>query len=230
MKRKTPQQRTFDFRTWGGKRAGAGRKPTLARAGVPHSARPAHTKRHPVHVTLRAVRRLPSLRKQRVFLEMRRALARTKRDWFRVVHFSVQIDHVHLLVEADDKGGLSRGLSGAVVRLARAVNRVLERRGSIWADRYHARALATPREVRHALVYVLSNWQKHVPGANGLDVCSSAWLFDGWKVPPGVGPPRGWIAAGHEANEAPVAAPQTWLARTGWRRHGLISPNERPVA
>ena len=100
---------------------------------------------------MRAVRRLPSLRKQRVFGELRNALARTPRDWFRIVHFSVQADHVHFLVEADDKISLSRGMSGVAVRFARTINRVLGRHGSVWADRYHARALATPREVRHLI-------------------------------------------------------------------------------
>ena len=91
------------------------------------------------------------------------ARAQTARAWFRIVHFSVQADHVHLLVEADDQASLSRGLMGVAIRLARAVNRVVGRRGSVWADRYHARSLRTPREVRHGIVYVLMNWKKHSP-------------------------------------------------------------------
>jgi len=216
-----PRQRELPFRTWGGKRRHAGRKPNARRARVPHTKRPEHAARHPVHVTLRAVRRLPSLRTQRVFVDIRRALARTARSWFRVLHFSVQADHVHLLVEARDKTSLSRGLSGAGIRLALAINRVLERRGSVWSDRYHARALRTPREVRHGIVYVLMNWRKHIPSARGLDECSSASLFDGWKVPPASGPPD-------DDSPAPTRPPESWLARAGWKRHGLIGPNERP--
>jgi len=190
---------------------------------VPHGRRPLHSERHPLHVTLRAVGRLPSLRKQVVFVEMRRAFARTARSWFRIVHFSVQANHVHLLVEARDKTSLSRGVTGASVRLARAVNRVLGRSGSVFGDRYHARALHTPREVRNGLVYVLTNWRKHLPRSTGYDPCSSAWLFDGWKVPPSQGPPH-W-----PADVVPTKAPETWLARKGWRRHGLVGPNERPT-
>jgi hypothetical protein len=70
-----------------------------------------HDERQPVHVTLRAGRRLPSLRKQSIFVALRRALARTSREWFRVVQFSVQTDHVHLVVEATDKMALSRGMA-----------------------------------------------------------------------------------------------------------------------
>jgi REP element-mobilizing transposase RayT len=169
---------------------------------------------------MRAVRRLPSLRKQIVFGEIRRAFAPTVRAWFRIVHFSVQVDHVHLLVEADDKRSLSRGLIGAATRLARAVNRVLGRRGHVWDDRFHARALKSPREVRNGIVYVLMNAKKHIPGAPNLDPCSSAGSFTGWRVPPSVGPP---------AIEEPVTQPPaTWLLRTGWQKHGLIQRNERP--
>jgi hypothetical protein len=154
-------------------------------------------------------------------LQMRRAFGKASRASFRVVHFSVQTDHVHLLVEAADKRALSRGTSGLSIRLARAVNRLLGRRGSVWGDRYHARALHTPREVRHGLVYVLMNWKKHVPGARGIDPYTSGLYFDGWKRDQR--PPDG-------DDELPVAPPATWLGARGWRRHGLLSEDERPAA
>jgi REP element-mobilizing transposase RayT len=154
-----PVQRELRFeRTWGGRREGAGRKVAKRRQGVAHRVRPQHKARHPLHVTLRGIKKLPSLRTQVIFFEMRRALARVSRAWLRLLHFSVQSDHVHLLVEAHDKVSLSRGIGGLAIRLARSINRQLGRRGRVWADRYHARPLPTPREVRHAIVYVLTNW------------------------------------------------------------------------
>jgi putative transposase len=217
------RQQEMKFRTWGGarprKRRGAGRA-----SNVPHVIRPLHQERHPVHVTLRALRRLPSLRQQRVFREVVRALPETTRDWFRVVHFSVQIDHVHLLVEARDKVSLSRGVGGVSIRLARAVNRLLRRRGRVWSDRYHARPLPTPREVRNALVYVVMNWTKHVRGSRGLDPYSSAWWLEGWKVPPSSGPPHPL------PSDPPVEIPRSWLLKTGWKRRGEIASDERTSA
>jgi len=157
------------------------------------------------------------LRSQIVFREMRRAFGKTARAWFRIVHFSVQVDHVHLLVEADDKSSLARGLMGAIIRLARRINRVLGTRGKVWSGRYHARELRTPREVRHGLVYVLMNWKKHLPGARKLDPCSSALWF------------TGWTEDCCEASTGPPVEPATtWLLRTGWKRHGLIGADERP--
>jgi hypothetical protein len=136
-----------------------------------------------------------------------------------VLHFSIQTDHLHLVVEANGPTEFERGVRGLAIRVAKAVNRVLGRHGRVWGDRHHTRLLRTPREVRNALVYVLNNFRKHIRGARGLDPCSSARWFDGW---------RGAIRRGAEA--LPVARPCTWLARVGWRRRGLIDVDEGPCA
>jgi hypothetical protein len=157
------------------------------------------------------------LREGRLFAVARRALASASTSRFRLLHFSVQRDHLHLIVEADAPLQLARGIQGLTIRVAKAINRALGRHGSVFADRYHARTLVTPREVRNALVYVLNNWKKHVGHAIGLDERSSARWFDGWvaAIPP---PPV----------PSPVARARTWLARVGWRRHGPIDVDEAP--
>jgi hypothetical protein len=124
---------------------------------------------------------------------------------------------VHLLVEAEGTSHFRSGVQGMAIRIARAVNRALGRRGRVWGDRYHARMLRTPREVRRALVYVLANWRKHLPGARGLDPCSSAAWFEGWRR----------LRSTVEGT-GPVRAARTWLARVGWRRYGLIDIAEAP--
>lgn len=107
-------------------------------------------------------RGVPSLREHSLFVQVRKALAAAKHQFgFALVHFSVQRDHLHLIAEANDRRALSRGVQGLSIRLALAVNRLLERKGRLFADRYHARALKTPREVRFALRYVLLNARKH---------------------------------------------------------------------
>jgi REP element-mobilizing transposase RayT len=185
---------------------------------APHCRRETHDRRCPAHVTLRASSLLPSLRDGRVFAAVRGALAAASRDGFRVVQFSVQRDHVHLLVEADAPARFTRGLQGLAIRIAKRVNRSLGRRGRVWAGRYHARILRTPREMRNALVFVLNNWRKHVPGARGLDARSSATWFDGWSDGPG-GPPA----------PSPIAGARTWLARVGWRRAGPVRVGDAPA-
>lgn len=212
-----PRQLALHFATWGGRRPGAGRKPAPGRRSVAHRPRPIHDACCPAHVTLRAVPELPSLRGDALFAALRTALTRASTATFRVLEFSVQADHLHLLVEADGSRALSRGLQGFAVRAAKAVNRTLRRRGTVWADRFRARALRTPREVRNAIVYVLNNFKKHMPGARGLDPRSSAPWFAGWRIR--MRPPPG---------AAPVVAPRTWLARVGWLRGGRLDPDERP--
>ncbi len=207
-------------RTRGGRRPGAGRKPAGPKAGVPHVVRPYHDPRHPAHVTLRAVGGLASLRLPHVFRVLREAIGRAQRGHvFGICHFSVQSNHVHLLVEAKSREALSRGVQGLAVRLARAVNRMLGRRGKVWSDRYHRHELATPREVRHALVYVLNNVKKHRPRFAGLDPCASAAWFTGWRD----------VSRSAPSGESPVVPPCTWLLDRGWRRAGPVRSDEVPV-
>ena len=205
------------LRTWGGRRVGAGRKPSARRRMTPHRRRAPHDPHCPVHVTLRSRDGLPSLRGNAVFSAVRGALARASCNRFRLLHFSVQSDHLHLLVEADEPTRLARGVQGLAIRVARAINRALRRRGRVWDGRYHARALRTPREVRNALIYILQNFKKHVRGATGLDSRSSAAWLVGWRT----------LAAKPQAT-APVVAARTWLARIGWKRGGLLSLFEAP--
>ena len=191
-------------------------------------------------MTLRARAGLPSFREQVLARALTAALAAVKRSpatgaSFRVVHFSLQTNHVHLVVEAHDTSFLSRGMLGLAVRLARALNRELDVTGSVWRERYHARALKTPREVRNAIVYVLMNAKKHGARLVGTDPYSSARWFQGFRreaEPPerGARDHAGTSADGLSSSpsSSPVRVARTWLGSVGWRRHGLIDPAERP--
>jgi putative transposase len=206
--------------TWGGARKGAGRKPGSGRRSTPHRARPPHRTYHPVHLTLRARAGLPSLRRPPVYRVVQACIASASSSRFRIVQFSVQHDHLHLLVEASEATALSSGARGLAIRTARQLNRHLGRHGRVWGDRYHTRAMTTPTEVRNAMVYVLMNIKKHNPVAcDGVDPCSSAPWFDGFV--PGRGPVP-------SRDPPPVRPPRTWLASRGWRRRGLIHPREYP--
>jgi REP element-mobilizing transposase RayT len=193
-------------------------RPRVKGSRLAHARRPQLSGTHPVHVTWPVRAGLPSLRWPKAMAAIRAAFVAGKvRGGFRLVHFSVQHNHVHMLCEADSAKALSRGLQGLAVRFARGLNRALDRRGSVLSDRYHSRVLSTPREVRWGLGYVLCNARKHnaqllTPAhlpRRWLDSCSSAPLFDGWKGHARARPPR---------RGDPVAAPLTWLLREGWAR------------
>ena len=210
MNRRRRNQMTLPLRMRGrgGPRPGAGRKPAGDRAGVPHRARPRHRGYEPVHATMRAVPGLDAFRDPPVFLALENAIAGASRDDFRIVHFSIQRDHLHAIVEARDRDALMSGLRGLAIRTAKAVNRALDRKGRVWGDRYHERALTTPREVRACLIYVLLNWKKSTSGAWRTDPMSSARWFDGFSVPVVRADPgeEGVVGgAGHEAQDLHVA-------------------------
>jgi REP element-mobilizing transposase RayT len=184
---------------------------------VAHRPRKLVAKRNPVHVTLRLVAGLPSLRQRVEHQVLRDALrAGSDRFGFRLVHYSAQSNHLHLVCEADDRPSLARGMQALAVRIARALNRLWRRTGALFADRYHARELETPTEVRYVLAYVLLNVQKHGGEIRGLlDPCSSAILFDGWKELRTSGKPN-WLASA-----------KTWLLEKGWKLLGPISIHAR---
>jgi REP element-mobilizing transposase RayT len=187
----------------------------------------------PVLVTLRTVPGVRFIRNRDVCAAVRKALETTfRRRDFRVCQISIQQGHLHLIVEGDDRLAIARGMQGFQISAARRMNRAFTRRngfpckGQIFADRYHARAKTSPRQVRDALAYVLGNWRKHgataahAPG-RVLDPYASAASFDGWRTRPPA-------AADDEADHLPVARPKGWLLSVGWRRHGLLDPRAAP--
>jgi len=210
----------------GGPRPGAGR-PAGDGSEVPHLKRPDFKESEPAHVTLRIRRGIPTLRRKKFIREFRRSLRKVReREDFGVVAYSLQADHVHILVEAIDKVAMASGMKAVASRLARAVHRVFQRTGKVLDGRYHMQALTHPRQVRNAIAYVLCNTRKHFWQRKGyappvqFDAASSARWFDGWlRNAPSE-------SLGPDVRE--VSPPKSWLLRIGWRRVGLIDPAEVP--
>jgi REP element-mobilizing transposase RayT len=172
-----------------------------------------------VHVTLRMRDDVPNLRRRDAWMAIVRVLREARERFGVTIHqYAVLGNHLHLLVEHAGGASLSRGMRGLCTRLAARLNQRFGRRGSLLADRYHARSLTTPLEVRRGLAYVLLNYRKHA-GANAgrIDPCSSGLAFDGWRRAP--------RARGTKFDFGTSAA-RTWLLRTGWRRHGPLATNE----
>lgn len=150
-------------------------------------------------------RHVYNLRSRRCFSAVGRALAAAaERFGVRIVQFSVQGNHMHLVVEAATNEALSQAMHGLGVRVAKGLNRVMNRRGRVFADRYHARVLRTPTEVRRALAYVSENATHH-----------------------GIAPGRDPYAS--PRTDVPLPEPQTWLLRAGWRRAADRSRTEPPT-
>ena len=225
----------------GGKRRGAGRPPEGERSGSPHRERPFHDARYPVHVVLRAVRAVGNLRRRCVYHAIRKATRTTaRRENFRIVHLSIQHDHVHLLVEANDKVALASGMQGFQISAAKHLNAAISkersgppRRGTVFPDRYHPVVITSPTQARHALSYVINNWRKHQEDRSAttrgwiIDWFSSASLFRDWQEHGGE-----TVLLERPPNYDPllVHLPKTWLLSAGWKICGPISHRAVPSA
>ncbi|HEY0482130.1 MAG TPA: transposase [Kofleriaceae bacterium] len=223
----------------GGKRRGAGRKPRGARAGERHEARPDFKPYHPLHVVMRVVPAVGSLRRRKIYRAVREAtITAAMRERFRIIHVSLQRTHVHMLVEADHKDALARGMHGFQISAARNINTLLgdgtrRRRGKVFADRYHVEVITTPTRARHTLAYVLCNFRKHGEDREGR---ASTWLVDPFST--GILFPD-WKELQDKALMWPIREtydpmvvfrPKTWLLAEGWRKAGTISYREIPSA
>lgn len=227
------RQLAMVFRTHGGKRAGAGRKAAIRRA--PHDARPAHDRRLPVLVTMRVMREIGNLRHRDFYAAIRHATVVTaKRPSFRIIHLSIQRDHLHLIVEADEPKALACGLRGFAISAARRINQVFDQRGvwregQVFQDRYHALPLTTPRQVRNAIRYALSNWRHHGEdrGRSWLvDLFSSGAIYPDWKE---LESPAVMWTLPPTYEPLFVLRPRTWLMCHWMDFHPRISARETPA-
>jgi REP element-mobilizing transposase RayT len=220
----------FDAGKHGGRRAGAGRpKIKGRRVSEPHKAREVFRSSEPVHVVMRALPAVGRLRRRKAYQAIRIAtIVLGMHEDCRIVHASIQRNHVHLIVEAKHRLSLAAGMQAFQISAAQRINRAIGRKGQVFADRYHATVLRTPRQVRNTINYVLNNWRHHDEDRDvrwTMDPFSSAPGFAGWReragkpfVPPLPPAYRGLI----------TWIPKTWLLSTGWRRHGFIGLTEVP--
>jgi putative transposase len=215
----------------------SGRKPKGARAGSRHETRPTVDPRCALHVVLRVVPTVGSMRRRSLYKALREAtITAALRERIRIVHISIQQTHLHLLVEADDKRALGRGMQGFQIAAARNINSALavgyrRRRGQVFADRYHLEVIRSPTRARHVLSYVLNNWRKHREDRHGLastwlvDPYSSGIVFPDWKELED----KVWmwpVRAGYDP--LVVRRPKCWILREGWKRCGSISARDVP--
>ena len=229
-------------------------RPRKAGSGEWHKKRPAVKASEPLHITLRTVKAVGRLRRAAVYRAVREAMiVMLVRETCRIVQLSIQHNHVHLIVEAESRKALSKGMQAFQISAAKHINAEISkgklkgiswyeakrrglvtgerRKGQVFADRYHEETITTPRQARNAIAYVLNNWRKHKehydPRARGwqIDPFATGWSFDGWKERENE--PFVWKLR-ETYQPMPVWRPKTWLLSEGWRRYGLVSTHEVP--
>jgi putative transposase len=206
------EQQTISFpNTWGGRRDGAGRPKGRTSERVPHTRRPRVSGHRPHHITVRTTRGTWNLRSQRCYRPIAAALAEVrKREGIRVVHFSVQHNHLHLIIEADGRRPLSSAMRSFLIRVARNLNALMGTSGRRFDDRYHEHVLKTPSETRNALLYVIGNRAVHLArwgktARTNIDAFSSL------------------------ASEELIRPPESWLLTKGWLGAHSTPPTPAPM-
>jgi putative transposase len=224
--RKRHVQVELEFHRRGGRRKRAGRKPAPGRRRVSHARRPEIDRRTPAHITLRVLDEVGRLRRRDAFKVVRGVMReRMGREDLRIIELSIQGNHIHLVCEAESRAALASGMQGFKIAVAKRLNRIRGRDGTVFSDRYHEEVLRTPTQTRRCLAYVLNNWRKHREDYGAGRVCdpySTGMWFRGWKEARRIEVPAG-------LELLPRREPRSWLLAQGWKRGGpLISLYEVP--
>ena len=175
-KSKTIQLDLFTNRGRGGRRTGAGR-PRSRDSLQWHHTRPDFKPSQPLHINVKLIKGLPTLRAKNKFKLIKRAILKARERGLRIIHFSIQSNHLHLLIESENKRELGRGMQSFCISLAKSLNSFLKRQGKVFVERYHLHILKTPTQVRNALRYIFMNFAKHTRTPHRFDAYSTLVCF-----------------------------------------------------
>ncbi len=216
----TAAQTSFEvLQGWGGKRRGAGRKNKTRQVG--HMKRDTVNPKTPLHLTLKIRDAKWNLRCGEVAAAFKASGEGAKKFGLFILHYSIQRDHLHLLVETRDNESLGRGMRSFGSRFGKAIRRLIGGRGSVFSGRYHLTVIRNPTQMRNALAYVLQNFAKHARLLKHIDAFSSAPYFAQWRMLLGrdAGPILESLGRSVERGLPPhLCAARSWLARDGWMR------------
>lgn len=218
MRKTAPQLAFKKISGWGGKRRGAGR-PNLSGL-VSHGKRAVVKKSTPLHLTWRIHDDLVNLRCGESETAFKKAAAGCRKFGLRILHYSIQKDHLHLIAEADDNTALGLGMRSFGTRFGKALREIIGGSGRVFVGRYHLNVLDNPTKMKNALSYVLQNQAKHTRLVRHVDQYSSAPYFGKWKEL--FGPQMGPVLV--DTSKTPpslpdyLSTPRSWIAREGWMR------------
>lgn len=161
------KQLNLKVNTWGGKRKGSGKK-RIHSKGVTHRKREKVTRHTPTHINMKYKASI----KNKDFLQiLKRAILNSRRKGLRIIHYSVQSNHVHFIIEADTNKKLESGMRSLTVTIVKGINK-----GKVQLQRFHLHVLRSLRETRNAVRYVCYNELKHT-GRRNIDAYSSVCIL-----------------------------------------------------
>ncbi|MGZ3789032.1 MAG: transposase [Bacteriovorax sp.] len=151
---------------------GAGR-PAIHDIGIRHSSRPFLKKPSSLHLTVKIKKNRADMKNKSVLGLLKRAIKNARRQGLKVIHYSLEYDHVHLLIEADNNYILGKGMQAFGVTLSKAINRMRKLKGGVYKHRYHFRHISSARELKNVMNYIFTNGLKHKTAKNIMNPFNS---------------------------------------------------------
>jgi hypothetical protein len=155
-------------------------RPAIRDKGIRHTRREEINAPRPLHLTIKLIR--ADVQNKTILKGLRHAIQRARMQGLRIVHYSLEHDHVHLYAEASDNNTLGKGMKALGGSLVKKIHRHLGTKGSFYKTRYHLRILRSAMEVKHVLNYILKNGIKHKRTNSIFDPFNSAAAIHDFKI------------------------------------------------
>jgi hypothetical protein len=155
-------------------------RPAIRDKGIRHTRREEIIAPRPLHLTIKLIR--ADVQNKSILKGLRHAILRARLQGLRIIHYSLEHDHVHLYAEASDNKTLAKGMKALGGSLVKKIHRHLGTSGSFYKTRYHLRILRSAMEVKHVLNYILKNGIKHKRTSLVIDPYNSALVIHDFKI------------------------------------------------
>ncbi len=159
---------------------GAGR-PALHDKGIRHCERERIHKPTSLHLTIKVRDNKADIKNKSLLKALHHAIKRARLKNIKVLHYSLEYNHIHLLVEASSNANLHQGMQALGISLAKKINAIKRLKGTVYKHRYHLRKLSSPRELKNVLHYIFNNGIHHSRTSSILDPYNSLPAFNNLK-------------------------------------------------
>lgn len=159
---------------------GAGR-PAIHDRGIRHIARDEIKKLTPLHLTIKIEKDKAGLKNKFILKSLHSSIKKARKIGLKIIHYTLEYDHVHLLVETDNKTALARGMQSFGISFSKSINKIKKAQGKVFKTRYHYRKLKTPAEVKNVFNYIFGNSLKHKKAISIVSPYNSLMAIDNFS-------------------------------------------------
>lgn len=148
-------------------------RPAIHDRGIRHIERPRFNRPRSFHLTIKVKSNKADIQNKKILKALHHAIFRGRLKGLKIVHYTLEFNHVHLLVEASCNRVMHSGMQALGISLAKAINRFKSLKGSVYKHRYHYRQISSPRDLKNVLHYIFHNGIKHKRTRHVLDLYNS---------------------------------------------------------